>query len=99
MQIPVWLKTPGALVAVTGLVSVLVLLGILAFVLPGAGGGLPAWSYWYFAVSALLWVWGIAFAVPRRFRVWTTIYAGVLTPVILTPVILVASGMLASQSP
>jgi hypothetical protein len=92
MRIPSSAKTPGAIVALVGLVSILVLFVVLAVELPVPGGGLPAWSYWWFGASALLWIWGIAWAIPRPFRVWALAYA-----VLVTPLFVVATAFLAAQ--
>ncbi len=93
MRIPSALRTPGALIALVGLLGILILFVVIAVRLPIPSGGLPTWSYWWFAGCGLLWIWGIAYAIPRRFRRWAIAYATILTP--LVPL---ATGSLAANA-
>jgi hypothetical protein len=92
MRIPSALKTPGTFTALGGIVLILILVAVVAVQLPVPGGGLPSWSYWGFAGGGLLWVWGIAYAIPGRFRRWAIAFAAILTPLLLF-----ATGSLAAQ--
>ena len=93
MRIPSALRTPGALIALVALLGILILFVVLAVRLPIPSGGLPSWSYWWFAGCALLWIWGIAYAIPRRFRRCAIAYA-----TILTLLVLFATGSLAANA-